>query len=182
MANGNNRQWLEQKFAELEQALRANVAAVWARLVTMVQNAEKKVEGLQERLQSHEIRLTAVERRLGEEESERLEGIEARLASVERKTAWMPEKSDTGRLRALDQAAARKAGKLIDQHFDEGELRELCLDFHLVYENVEGDTKQEKAHNLAMYFYRRKTLDVFINWLKGQRPRVEWPDVGIGDS
>lgn len=159
MANGNDRQWLVQRFEQLEKTLRANVSAAWTRLVTMVQAVEKKVEHLQERMQLFESRLTA----------------------VERKTSWMPAKSDTGRLRHLDQDKARRVAHLVDHHFNENELRTLCLDFHLEYENVEGETKAEKALELAMYFYRRKTLDVFVNWLAGQRPEVDWPDTVLGD-
>lgn len=159
MANDERRHWLEAKFEQLEQSLRANVAAVWTRLVTLVQALEEKIKRLQERMQLFEARLTA----------------------VERKTSWMPQRSDTGRLRHLDQDKARRAAYLVDEHFNENELRVLCLDFHIEYENVEGETKREKALELAMHFYRRNTLDVFINWLKGQRPNVEWPDTILGD-
>lgn len=182
MANGNsNRQWLEKRFEALEKALRANVADVWSRLVTMVQAAEKKVESLQERLQSHEIRLTAVEHRLEEGDGDRdhLDDVEARLTAVERKTAWMPDRTDTGRLRHMNQEKARRTAYLIDKHFNENELRELCMDFQLDYENIEGETKKEKALELTMHFHRRNTLEVLISWLggDGMRPGVDWPDV-----
>jgi len=90
-------------------------------------------------------------------------------------------KTDTGRLDDERKQKARKTAKLILDTFNEAELIELCLDFDISYEDIEGDSRREKVLHLVNYFYRRRTLEVFIHWLGGQRPNVAWPTMGMSE-
>lgn len=91
-------------------------------------------------------------------------------------------KSDTGRLDEERRQKARKTAKLILDTFNEAELIELCLDFDISYEDIEGESRREKVLQLVNYFYRRRTLEVFIHWLSGQRPHVAWPPIVMSES
>lgn len=75
---------------------------------------------------------------------------------------------------------ARAIVRLILMTFNEAELGELCMDFDLSYEDIPGNSRRERVVQLVDYFYRRRTLDVLINWLSGQRPNVQWPSTSIG--
>lgn len=89
-------------------------------------------------------------------------------------------KGDTGQLRQNEQRQrARKTALLMREAFSEAELRDLCMDFGMDYEDVDGATRMEKINGLVDRFYRHNTLDVFINWLSGQRPHVAWPETDL---
>jgi hypothetical protein len=54
------------------------------------------------------------------------------------------------------------------------ELSGLCFAFQIDFESIPGETKQEKIRALVGHFYRRRPLQVFIEFLEGDRPNEVW--------
>ncbi|HID48293.1 MAG TPA: hypothetical protein EYP40_01560 [Chromatiales bacterium] len=66
---------------------------------------------------------------------------------------------------------------LIDQHFNNEELRQLCFDLSIAYENLPGDTRILKAQSLVEYCLRHNRLpDLGVRCLE-LRPDAAWPDL-----
>ncbi len=59
------------------------------------------------------------------------------------------------------------------------EVRDLCYDLQVDFENLLGERKIDKIKALVGLFYRQNLLDVLINWLHGIRPDVGWPENDI---
>ena len=66
--------------------------------------------------------------------------------------------------------------ELLSDSFNLEELRLLCFDLGLDYENLAGGTKGMKAQNLITYLQRRGKLQRLLDVVKSQRPNVDWPD------
>ena len=66
--------------------------------------------------------------------------------------------------------------KLLIEHFDLEELRLLCFDLGLDYEELAGKTKSTKMQDLITYLARRGELQRLIDEINSQRPKVDWPD------
>jgi hypothetical protein len=66
---------------------------------------------------------------------------------------------------------------MIALHFDEDELRTLCLLLNIDYESLGGDGKRAKAERLVGYMDRRGRADELLGKLDQLRPRVAWPTV-----
>lgn len=56
--------------------------------------------------------------------------------------------------------------------FSEQELRDLCFELRLDYENLEGSAKKDKARELINYFFRRRRLNVLITVFREHRPHI----------
>ncbi len=67
--------------------------------------------------------------------------------------------------------------KLLIEHFDLEELRLLCFDLGLDYEELAGRTKSTKMQDLITYLQRRGELQRLIDEASGQRPHAAWPDL-----
>lgn len=65
---------------------------------------------------------------------------------------------------------------LIEYHFNLGELRTLCSDLNVDYDNIpsEDNTKQLKIEGLIDYLIRRNLLEELRKLLKLERPNVNW--------
>ncbi|MCL4264794.1 MAG: DUF4011 domain-containing protein [Anaerolineae bacterium] len=63
---------------------------------------------------------------------------------------------------------------VFNQRFDLEDLREFCLYLDIDYENLPGDTKQRKARELALYFYRRENISRLIQVGKQHRLDIDW--------
>lgn len=66
---------------------------------------------------------------------------------------------------------------MIALHFDEEELRTLCLLLNIDYESLGGDGKRAKAERLVGYLDRRGRTDELLEQLDQLRPKVAWPSV-----
>jgi len=66
---------------------------------------------------------------------------------------------------------------MIALHFDEDELRTLCLLLNIEYQSLVGDGKRAKAERLVGYLDRRGRSDELLDKLDQLRPRVAWPTV-----
>ncbi len=61
--------------------------------------------------------------------------------------------------------------------FNEEELKTLCFDLGVDYENVAGDTKAEKTREIISLFERKDRLKNLVLQCRRMRPEVDWPDV-----
>lgn len=61
--------------------------------------------------------------------------------------------------------------------FDEGELRTLCFELGLAYEDLPGEGKSNKARELVTYLARRQRLSELIIQCRRLRPHAAWPPV-----
>lgn len=66
---------------------------------------------------------------------------------------------------------------MIAQHFDDDELRTLCLLLDIDYESLGGVGKRARAERLVGYLDRRGRVDELLNKLDQLRPKVAWPTV-----
>ncbi|MCB8977224.1 MAG: SUMF1/EgtB/PvdO family nonheme iron enzyme [Ardenticatenaceae bacterium] len=65
--------------------------------------------------------------------------------------------------------------KLLIQHFSLDELRVLCFDLGLEYEDLPGDTRTTKIHGMIEYLQRRDELFYLLAEAAVHRPLVAWP-------
>ncbi|KAA3664183.1 MAG: hypothetical protein DWQ04_07040 [Chloroflexi bacterium] len=147
---------LRELFDSLETMLRQRISQVIAKLGSELHKLSERVYKTESRLDDYAIRLEKVEQVIG----------------------WKPRrKTKTDRLRIDTKATAETIARRMDDYFNLKELRELCWNFDLEYDDIEGKTRAEKIRSFVMYFYRRNTLDVLIEWLISERPHVEWPSL-----
>lgn len=66
---------------------------------------------------------------------------------------------------------------LIDAHFNEEELRTLCLMLGLEYESLGGRGKTANARELAEQMRRQGRLPELLALLRQERPLVAWPEL-----
>jgi len=64
--------------------------------------------------------------------------------------------------------------QLVDFHFDEEELRELCFYLGIDYDNLPALGKINKVRELILHLLRRGRLSVLIQTAKDLRPQGQW--------
>lgn len=106
---------------------------------------------------------------------------ENRIAELEKRNAEVdPPKPDTGDLAEKhEHQKAIRVIELVSESFNRAEIRELCFDFNIEYDDLPGESRSEKVFELVGYFQRRNTLDVFIEWCAKLRPKVQWPQTEL---
>lgn len=62
----------------------------------------------------------------------------------------------------------------IDRHFDEKDLRDLCLNLGIDYENLSGRSKGSNARELVLYCERRDMIPTLREHCHSLRPHLEW--------
>jgi hypothetical protein len=67
-----------------------------------------------------------------------------------------------------------KLRTLIIAHFNDGELRDLCFDLGIDYENLPGQGKSDKARELVAYVQRYERTDELVALCRRLRPNVAW--------
>ena len=72
---------------------------------------------------------------------------------------------------AVDRAKLRQT---LADSFSEDELRDLCFDLGVDYENLPGAGKSGKARELIAYAQRRGSLDKLVEQARQLRPNAEW--------
>ena len=65
----------------------------------------------------------------------------------------------------------------IKDHFNEEEIRQLCFDLHLNYEDLRGDQRLSKLQALISYCDRHGTLNELINLCRQSRPNISWDNI-----
>jgi hypothetical protein len=64
--------------------------------------------------------------------------------------------------------------QILATHFDEGELRTLCFDLHIDYDDLPGAGKVNKARELVAYLERHGQIPNLLEVGKQLRPDVVW--------
>lgn len=64
--------------------------------------------------------------------------------------------------------------EMLNQYFNKGELKTLCFDLELDYDDLAGERRSEKAQELVAHVDRHGLLDQFINRCQALRPHVDW--------
>jgi hypothetical protein len=67
--------------------------------------------------------------------------------------------------------------KQIDRYFNFSEVKTLCFNLGVDYENIPGDIRSAFIRNLIISLAKRERLPELINLLRRERPRVAWQDV-----
>ena len=65
----------------------------------------------------------------------------------------------------------------LDDHFNDGELRDLCFECNVDPENLPGTTKSDRARELLMYMRRHGRLTQLVAKARVLRPQVSWPTI-----
>lgn len=61
--------------------------------------------------------------------------------------------------------------------FNESELRDLCFQIEMDYEELAGQNKRDKARELLSYFERRDRFDELMAVVRQLRPQLDWSSV-----
>lgn len=64
----------------------------------------------------------------------------------------------------------------IIEHFDLDEVRDLCFELDVQFDELAGDTLSEKARELVLFLDRRRDLPALIEACRRLRPKAGWPD------
>ena len=66
--------------------------------------------------------------------------------------------------------------EILNKHFSDGDLRILCVDMEIDYENIPGPAKIDKARELILYLQRYNRLEELIDYAQPMHPEADWPD------
>ena len=78
--------------------------------------------------------------------------------------------ADNGQEQPVD---LRKLLRAINDSFSEDDLRDLCFELRLDFENLPGAVKKDKARELIIHFDRRKRINVLVAAFRELRPHVD---------
>jgi len=70
---------------------------------------------------------------------------------------------------------------ILDKRFDEGELKTLCFDLGIDYDNLPDEGKANKARELIKYLERRNRIPKLVRVGKRLRSDISWPEVVGGE-
>ena len=76
-----------------------------------------------------------------------------------------------------DQSYLKKLHQFLLRHFDEEELKTLCLNLGVDYDGLPSTGKTGKARELVLYLERHGRITELKNEVIRQRPRVSWRDM-----
>lgn len=72
--------------------------------------------------------------------------------------------------------------KLLAEYFNRDELKTLCFDLGVEYENLEGETLDGKTREIIKYCYKRGLLDELIEQCREARPNIDWQGVNKNED
>ena len=75
----------------------------------------------------------------------------------------------------------RKLLRALNDLFGEEDLRDLCFDLRVDYENLPGSSKKDKARELIIFFDRRKRMTVLITVIREHRPNVSIDEISVDE-
>jgi hypothetical protein len=78
---------------------------------------------------------------------------------------------------AIDQAYLTQLRQVFTTRFDAGELRTLCFDLGVDYDDLPGEGKASRARELVGYLARRDRIADLIRVGKRLRPDISWPEL-----
>lgn len=68
--------------------------------------------------------------------------------------------------------------QLLAKRFSDGELRTLCFDLGVEYDDLPGQGKADKTRELVTYMNQHDRLADLVRVGQGSRPDVPWPAIG----
>ena len=77
---------------------------------------------------------------------------------------------------AVDQAYLIQLRQVLTTRFGAGELRTLCFDLGMDYDDLPGEGKASRARELVGYLARRDRIADLIRVGKRLRPDIPWPE------
>jgi hypothetical protein len=96
------------------------------------------------------------------------------IALVEKLTAGTPVADAILEQEQVEPSSRTKLRQLLSTHFNEGELRILCFDLNLEYDDLIGAGPTDKARELVSYLERHSRIDELLVVGKRMRPDVPW--------
>ena len=72
---------------------------------------------------------------------------------------------------------ARALHKMLEQHFDLEEVRTLCFELEVDYDNLRGEGKSSRNRELIMLLARQGRLPALVALARKERPSIIWPSV-----
>ena len=107
----------------------------------------------------------------------RLESILGRLELVPESPSLSAGLGQLSQREELPQEYLIQLRQILDEHFDENELKTLCFDLDVDYDNLPGEGKASKVRELITYLRRRGRIFELVGTGKRLRPDVPWPEV-----
>lgn len=103
---------------------------------------------------------------------------ETAVAQILHRTAQLNAYLIAGRqvVSDVDHANLVQLFQRIDQHFNDGELRDLAFQLNVEYQDLEGSAKRDKARELVTYMQRHGRLSELISRVAALRSNVTWQD------
>ena len=96
----------------------------------------------------------------------RLTELYKTVHELERQQRWsQPDNRTVDRLKKLRDC--------IVLHFDDGELRTLCFDLGINFDDLEGDALSDKARELVLYLNRIGRCDELVKYCREKRPNAK---------
>ncbi|MCA9964671.1 MAG: hypothetical protein KC423_10525 [Anaerolineales bacterium] len=65
--------------------------------------------------------------------------------------------------------------QLIEQTFDQGQLRTLCFDLGVAYDDLPGETRPDKVRELIVHCQQHGKLELLVETCARHRPHLAWP-------
>lgn len=69
--------------------------------------------------------------------------------------------------------------QILTTYFDKGELRTLCFDLGVDYDDLPGEAKVDKARELVSYMERRNRIPELVAMGRRLRPNAPWEDTSV---
>ena len=77
----------------------------------------------------------------------------------------------------MDQEMLAKLRRTLVERLSEGDLRDLCFDLGVNYDDLPGETRADKARELITYFKQRNRLPKLIRTIEENRPDIDLSDI-----
>lgn len=77
----------------------------------------------------------------------------------------------------LKEISTQQLSNLLSSSFNREELKNLCYDLSIDYEEIGGTVKKSMTRELLSYVERRERLDDLITYARKKRPHTNWPSL-----
>ncbi|UCC97154.1 MAG: hypothetical protein JSW66_15070 [Phycisphaerales bacterium] len=77
----------------------------------------------------------------------------------------------------MEQRQLTELRRILATRFDLGELRTLCFDLGIRYDDLSGEGAANKARELVAYLHRRGRIPQLIKVGKNERPDIPWDEI-----
>lgn len=168
--------WEYESLTSEQESLQKRVA-YFRKELAMSTNTAANFE-LEERIRRDERRLSELDSRLVtiRADLERLDEERDTLSKeiADSKSAETPTPDLSPTVEEPSAEYKRRLRKQMDSYFSLSELRTICFDLGIDYEELPGGTKQNFTVGLIEYVIRRNRLPELLDALRRERPKVNW--------